>query len=347
MKYGRITYNDMTGGSTPYTNIGDWCQTFAIDNIYRRMGIADSDIVNLNRSEISTYKGEKVLVVLQADCRQLDQKDIFPVSEDIIPVYLGIHRTQKKNILKGIGKEKELIACRDEETFNMFRFLGYDAFISGCLTATLPKRPESGEYTEVYLVDCPGEIEKYVPDKYKGHIHKTTHEIFNRQNPETDSKAMYEEYKSRAALVVTSRLHAAMPCMAFGIPVILVRAYYDDRYSFIEKFTRPYLPEEFSEIDWEVQAVDLEEHKEKLLEIAQMMIRIKSSNDKETNICCDTGHELRKLSLDIHNFFMDRNRIKYTVPFKTKMYWKISELNPELARLIRLKLLKRFTVIGK
>ncbi|MBP3196592.1 MAG: polysaccharide pyruvyl transferase family protein [Butyrivibrio sp.] len=340
MKYGRLVYNDLDSDITSYTNVGDWCQTFAVDRIYEKIGVPKEDIVDINRSEIGTYKGEKVLVIIQADCRQLEKKDFFPVSRDVVPVYLGVHRTQKKHILEGIDKNSEIIGCRDEASYEMFKELGYDAFISGCLTTTLPKRKE-GNYSEVYLVDCPSEVEQYVPKEYEGHVHKFTHEIFNRANPEQDSRKYYEEYRDNARLVVTSRLHCAVPCMAMGIPVILVRKYFDDRYAWLEKFIKPYLPEEFSDINWNVSPVDLEEHKEKLFKIAKYMIEAKTDSSNYKN------SEFVELKNNMHQFFSYRKRITYKAPFKARMYWLINAMNPKVARFIRLKLLKKFTVIGK
>ncbi|WP_167511274.1 polysaccharide pyruvyl transferase family protein [Pseudobutyrivibrio xylanivorans] len=341
MKYGRITYYDVNSELTEYTNIGDWCQTFAIDNLYEKLGVSKSDIIDINRSELPTYKGEKLLVVIQADCRQLDRRDFFPLSDDIVPVYLGIHRTEKKHILNSIDRFTEIIGCRDEATCIMFKSLGYNAFISGCLTLTLPKRPEIGDYTELYLVDVPHEINKYIPSAYAGHVHKVTHEIFNSKNPEDESRKIYDEYRRKARLVVTSRLHCLVPCLAMGIPVVLVRKYYDDRYGFVEKYVKPYLVEELSEINWDVEPVDVDEIKLLIMDVAKSMINKKvSSEGWHIN---DLSQEMKKLDI----YYDKRKRVQYESPFMTKMYYRINRISPKLARFIRLKLLVRFTVIEK
>ena len=69
------------------------------------------------------------------------------------------------------------------------------------------------------------------------------------------AERILERY-ARAKLVVTSRLHCALPCLAFGTPVIFVhRNLRDPRFSGYLEYMRAYSLEEFkesvSEIDWE------------------------------------------------------------------------------------------------
>lgn len=327
MKYGRIVYNNPKNSITEYTNVGDWIQTFAIDELYKKMGVSDDDIIEINRSELTCYKGEKCVVIMQGWFNQLEKKDFFPLSSNLIPIFIGFHRIEKGqfDVL-----DNTLIGCRDEATYNFLKKNGNNVYLSGCLTITLPKREKTNEQKETFFVDVPEKLFEYVPKELMENSHKISHEIFNRENPEEDSKKLLEMYKEKAALVITSRLHCAAPCLALGIPVILVRNYFDDRYSWIDKYIKLYTPEQFDRIDWTPEAIDIEDKKQLLFEIFEGQI-----NNKEIEEKCEK----------ISEFYLKRQKTKLKTPLRTKAFWKLSKINPELANFIRLKILKRFTVI--
>lgn len=54
MKYARLVYgkNNKQMSVVQYANLGDYFQTFAIDNIYKELQIKEEDIVTINRSEL-------------------------------------------------------------------------------------------------------------------------------------------------------------------------------------------------------------------------------------------------------------------------------------------------------
>lgn len=56
---------------------------------------------------------------------------------------------------------------------------------------------------------------------------------------------------SKARLVVTSRLHCALPCVALGTPVIFVPKDKNDiRFKGYNEFLNIYSPEDLQKIDW-------------------------------------------------------------------------------------------------
>lgn len=67
MKFGRLIYqytgktflneDAMYNNEDAMYNIGDNIQTYAIDNIYRRMRILSEDIIDINFTEMSNYSG--------------------------------------------------------------------------------------------------------------------------------------------------------------------------------------------------------------------------------------------------------------------------------------------------
>lgn len=75
-----------------------------------------------------------------------------------------------------------------------------------------------------------------------------------------------ELLRDRAKLVITSRYHAAVPAMAMGIPVILVRSSFDPRFEVLERFLPFYTPESFHTINWNPEPVDIEKEKQMIKE---------------------------------------------------------------------------------
>ena len=332
MKFGRITYNE-----DEHVNIGDWCQTFAVDNIYKKLNIKPSDIINIERNKLSSYKGEKVVLILQGYFDPINKNEFVKLSDDIIPLYFGFRRTTKKNIEQYVSSQN-IIGCRDEGTYNLFKKLGYKAFISGCLTITLDKRDADKEYDDIYLVDIPNSVKKYIPlSLKKKKIHYVTHEIHNITNSEEYARNIYDDYKNNAALVVTSRLHCAIPCIAMGIPTILVREYYDDRYAWCDKIIRLYDSGNFSEIDWNPQVLNIEEIKDCVLNAAKKSL-------EEINSAY--SGDLIKMYNKIHQYYLNRERAVYKTPFLTQSYLFLYKYTPHIADFIRENMLRRFTVLG-
>lgn len=60
MKYARLVYgkNNKQMSVVQYANLGDYFQTFAIDNIYKELQIKEEDIVTINRSDCINMKGK-------------------------------------------------------------------------------------------------------------------------------------------------------------------------------------------------------------------------------------------------------------------------------------------------
>ena len=75
---------------------------------------------------------------------------------------------------------------------------------------------------------------------------------------ETYARGLLDQYAATASLVVTPLHHAATPCMALGIPVIICRTQMDSRFSYLSTFTPVHTPETFSSIDWNPTATDVE-----------------------------------------------------------------------------------------
>ena len=344
MKYARLVYgnNESRMASKQFSNVGNFIQTFALDEIYRRLNIDKTDIVTIDRIRITEYKGEKVILPMQG--RFVDTKGarVFPLPDEIEPVFVGYSTVSKAHFNVQCIKtyrNHAPVCCRDEGTYKLMKKHGIDAYLTGCLTLLLPERQKEPGENKVFLVDAPLDIEKYMPEELRKNIAYVTQEV--KWNPadsdENELKRMevlsgeiLKRYQEEATLVVTSRLHCAAPCMAMGIPVIMVRNYFDERYMWIDKFLPLYTPDRFKEIDWYTEKVDLSEIKSLLFEMVSAIIL--DSSDKE------------KAIRRVHDFYMGRKRGKIEIPFRARMYREIGEKAPRFADFMREVVLKKYSV---
>tara|TARA_R110000868_G_scaffold317430_4_gene578275 strand:- start:5727 stop:6698 length:972 start_codon:yes stop_codon:yes gene_type:complete len=165
---------------------------------------------------------------------------------------------------KGIAylKKHQPIGCRDQYTADTLNAKGIDAYFSGCLTLTLDsyKVDDAQRGEDIYIVDPlysyprPEKIfyntkhtiknilngKAFQLGKKKKHLKNFISKelletaIFINQEPpsntySTDEKfAMAEDLLhkyAKAKLVITSRIHCALPCLAMGTPVIFVNGF--------------------------------------------------------------------------------------------------------------------------
>lgn len=333
IKYGLIAYNN---AKTQGWNYGDTVQTLAVEEVYKRIGITSDMTERIEYEELSSYAcaGDyKIKLPMQGCFEYKRGLDAFPLSKDIIPVYVGFSRISGSHIYKSNFADYGPIGCRDEATYRKLKRKGFDAFLSGCYTICFPKREQPVLEGKIFMVDAPKGIEEFIPEEYRERLVYVTHETNTNVDLEKKTRELLDMYKEQAQLIITSRLHCASPCMAMGIPVILARDYFDSRYEWIDKYLPLYTPDKYASINWRPDIVDLEEIKDKLVEL------FKSEMERAGDVAV--------LSAGIHEHYMTRDKADISIPFMTKMYWKMLAISPKLAYFIRKKLLKRFTVMNE
>jgi len=160
----------------------------------------------------------------------------WPPAEKIQPIFLSFHVTPSaaSYILseKGIQylRSHQPIGCRDLYTKELLESHDIQAWFSGCLTATLPARRGISRKDHVFLVDLYNPvIQPTVLKALKNigieNVKFRTHDIrVGRRRPAARlylADKLLAQYCS-AKVVVTSRLHCAIPCVSMGIPVLLI-----------------------------------------------------------------------------------------------------------------------------
>lgn len=165
----------------------------------------------------------------------------WPISPCINPLYISMHFWKDDAMemgdlfLRGLGgddlKEHQPIGCRDEETQSMLENAGIKTWLSGCVTLTLKDEfPITVEKDYICLVDVPAEVEAYVrkqcPDTEIRRIVHESDTIINEQMSWEERFCNVEKLLTvyqNAKVVITTRLHCALPCLGLMTPVLMVR----------------------------------------------------------------------------------------------------------------------------
>lgn len=311
------SYQDLTYARA---NIGDAIQTIAIRYLFAKMKIRNEDIVEIGIDELKNYDGIPVIMPLIGVFERNTVRKRFPCSPKINPVF--ICSLMYDDVLKGNGelinylKKYAPIGCRDERTRDIFRQYGIEAYIMGCISLVIPKRDQGPTVNKVFLIDIPYSLENLLPSKIKEQSERVCHEINLKEYPisrkeylriESVASSQLETYRNEAGLVITSRLHAAAPCIAMGIPTIVVSNNFDYRFAWIDKFTRLYSVDEFSEINWTPEQVDIENIRKKLFDAWKNIITGNLKKYKDDLIAID-------------DFYSQRIKADYFKSFKKILY---------------------------
>lgn len=255
MKYGLLTYT----GQRTY-NVGDYVQSLAarqylprVDQFMNRetLGEYSGDPTKLIMNGWWTHNIHHWVPSDKIDPLFVS----FHMNNTAAPFMLS-----KKGIT--YLKKHAPIGCRDKFTAQILNEKGIDAYFTGCLTLTLDNytvdNAERGE--DIYIVDpfynypksddLLSSVKSAVRGVMSGEafqlgkIDKTLKKIVS---PELLKSAKYvtqvlpegkqtDEEKfayaedclkkyARAKLVITSRIHSALPCLAMGTPVIFMNAF--------------------------------------------------------------------------------------------------------------------------
>jgi len=269
---GHIAFRDKENA---FANLGDNIIALAIDSIYQTIGISTENIIYVNKDDTRKYNGEYIVLPACLNLWDFSLDLRLPMSPKIYPIFISVVANRDVFIdrpdLIEYFKKYEPIGCRDEQTVEIFRKYGIEAYLMGCHTICFPKRKNKPKNGKIFLIDTSEELEKFIPQKIRNKCEYLTHAVPYKEYPVTSeennrlnemAKKLLNRYANEAELIVTSRLHAATPCIAMGIPVIVACDNIDFRFGWLDKYIKLYSLEEFSSIDWDPKPVELEQTKE-------------------------------------------------------------------------------------
>ena len=209
------------------TNLGDDIQSLAARQYLPRVD------TYLDRDRLAEYRGpETTLIGNGWFCH--DPQLAWPPAPQIRFLALSLHVHDWAKHQFAMHRDywsppRTPVGCRDEATQAFFAEQGVDACFSGCLTLTFP--PADGPRRGICLVDLWDSLAAKLPDCLRREATRHTHSVSPNLPPEarlTLAQRQLDHYAA-AELVITTRLHAALPCVALGTPVLLAVSATDAR----------------------------------------------------------------------------------------------------------------------
>lgn len=286
MKYGNLIHNGLSRGEdNRVVNLGDAFEIIAIDEIYERMGISREQIVEIDMYELDKYNGEPVILPINFMlATQSMGANILKMSQNIIPIFLGVTFGQTRFTKEQLGllKNSEPIGCRDERTKNILLSGGVKAYLGGCIVSTITRKSKKRK-RKVAFIDVPLKVHKYIPEEIRRdglimhHEFVVSYEEIRKDNSlKNRARQRIDFYAENIRMIVTSRFHAAVIGLALGIPVILVAENNFYKFSWLSKLLPFYNSADAASIDWNPKAVNIDDIKGNMIEIA--ISRIKNAN---------------------------------------------------------------------
>ena len=202
--------------------------------------------------------------------------------------------------LKSLGQK---IGARDKTTEKIFKELGLDAVFSGCLTLTLERDPDIDRADYILCVTTSDEVYSHVKANTERPVIKIDTLTFDEKLNHEEKLNLAEQYLflyQSAHLVVTTRLHAMLPCLSFETPVIHISdsgptQYDPSRLDGLAELTNNMTEKEFLS---NIKSADLENPKTN-------PVKYKIIRKKLTKTCEEFIGEPRK-----HNTFARNNDFK-------------------------------------
>lgn len=255
-------------------NLGDNIQSLAAEQFLPRVDTF------LNRDHLKNVQlSEPHLLILNGWFSHFPEH-CFPPDPHIVPVFWGFHISahSQQKVLKAFLQGESLaylqahqpIGCRDRGTVQILRQAGIQAFYSQCLTLTFPRRQSPPKEGKIFIVDI---HRLSIPERYQPQIRFLSHRAEDADGPQLkrqQAQRLLQRYREEAHLVITSRLHCALPCIAMGIPVIFVGDPNNYRLSILQDLGLPIYPPEMLEhnyrnLNWNPAPLPFEKQKARLI----------------------------------------------------------------------------------
>jgi len=219
------------------TNIGDEVQSIASHDLLRALDFNVKYVPRERLSKVfSIFKRKAILNGWFSH-----DENSFPPTKAITPIFIGFHLANKHilNSKQAVNyfKEHTPIGCRDFATQTALSSVGINAYYSGCPTLTLNKR-DVEKTIECLVVDA----HLNNPDGHTSDARHLLNSIIDKyqikniqyatQNCEENTAAPRKVELAEARLndlcasklVITNRIHVALPCLAMQVPVIFIHA---------------------------------------------------------------------------------------------------------------------------
>jgi hypothetical protein len=255
------TYGLLTYLAWPEYNAGDYIQSVAAARFLPKVDRY------INREKLNEYSGAPLKLIMNGWF--MHRPANWPPSPQIQPLVTSFHLNSqaKEPMLSKAGidwfKRQEPIGCRDAYTLEVLENAGVSTYLSGCLTSTLVNE-HNYRTNDIYFADAlfrvPGwstsarTPREFIKAIISGDLIKMNQrnrmlkELFDEEvlneaksishyhparHAEKERFAVAEDFLKKyatAKFVVTSRIHCAIPCLAYGTPVIFIHFGFKNEY---------------------------------------------------------------------------------------------------------------------
>lgn len=237
-------------------NIGDEIQSLAARRFLPKV---DYYFNRNNIDQTITPANEKIRLIMNGWFIEpaLDNGRINwpPKNPNIEPLIISMH-TSFLNGSTDIFKSSESIhflkthapvGARDKATYDYFKSLDIPTYFSGCLTLTLLPDKNIKKQKFILAVDVSEEIYQNILLRTKRPIIRMNTSHIN--NLSVEARFILAQYwltlYQSAHCVITTRLHAMLPCLPFNTPVIGISARDSERFAGLIELTNHYSETDF------------------------------------------------------------------------------------------------------
>ncbi|KAA0450947.1 MAG: polysaccharide pyruvyl transferase family protein, partial [Candidatus Thioglobus sp.] len=229
IKLASISYNDSS-------NLGDDIQTIAAIGAIKKLGYEFDGFVD--RNNFTPTRPINILLNGFFDSKEL-HRFTDPLVRLIVsnihidrgqPLYSRKRLTIAPESLSGL-RAFEPLGARDRSTLALLQAAGFDAFFNYCLTLTLDRRDSSIKGDRIFIVDLDNmlPLPKHISTQKIEYVSQDGAQNYPQEVKLAMAQSLLDRYRSQAKLVITSKLHCALPCIAMGIPVIVFSDQHDER----------------------------------------------------------------------------------------------------------------------
>lgn len=208
---------------TGLSNLGDNIQSIASERLLPKVK------QRFNRDTLSLARPAERFFIVMNGWFSHQPRTCLPSPEYFSPIFWGFHITDWNDSWAYFSQEHvvnylkryEPIGCRDPYTAVKLSRLGITTHVTYCLTLTFPKREREPLNGKIIVVDFPPDL---LPREIREQAVYYSHAL--RGNKYRDSlkriitRELLSVYRRQARLVITSRLHCLLPCIAMGVPVV-------------------------------------------------------------------------------------------------------------------------------
>ncbi len=229
MKYGLLYYKDTD-------NIGDDIQTYAQERFLPKV---DYLIDRENLELFVPDKKEKVKLIMNA--WYIHDIFNFDISPYIEPLYISMFLKKvpyeggitigtdylNPNVLESFKKYGP-VGTRDMHTKKILDQLEVPNYFSGCMTLTLNKFEGVKKEDYIVVVGLNDKEINYIKKKTKRKVIKFVQDVkkgsFSNESWDERKKRVEDTLKlyQGAHMVITTKLHCSLPCLALGTPILLL-----------------------------------------------------------------------------------------------------------------------------